>query len=41
MGITNLNNKHLSEAEVSAVKQALTDLETALASLDINLQIVY
>ncbi len=37
MGLSNLNNKHLSEEQVTAVKQALTDLEAALALLDINL----
>ncbi len=37
MGISNLNNKHLSEEQVTAVKQALQQLEEALVLLDINL----
>ncbi len=37
MGISNLNNKHLSEEQIAAAKQALIDLETALELLDINL----
>ncbi len=37
MGISNLNNTHLSEEQIVAVKKALTDLETALVTLDINL----
>ncbi len=37
MGISNLNNKHLSEEQIATVKKALADLETALVTLDINL----
>lgn len=37
MSITNLNNTHLTEAEVNATKNALTVLETALTLVNINL----
>ena len=37
MAITNLNNTHLTEAEVNAAKDALTVLETALTLVNINL----
>ena len=37
MALTNLNNTHLAEAEVTAAKEALTALETALAVVNINL----
>lgn len=33
MGLTNLNNTHLSEAEANAAKDAVTQLETALAAI--------
>lgn len=33
MPLTNLNNVHLSEAEVAAAKEALTELETALVAV--------
>lgn len=37
MAITNLNNTHLTEAEVTTAKNALTALETALTLVNINL----
>jgi hypothetical protein len=37
MPITNLNNSHLTAAQVTAAKTALTSLETALAAVNINL----
>jgi hypothetical protein len=37
MAITNLNNSHLTDAQVTAAKDALTGLETALAPVNINL----
>ena len=37
MAITNLNNIHLTAAQVTAATTALTGLETALAVVDINL----
>lgn len=37
MAITNLNNVHLKETEVTTAKNALTDLETALETIKINL----
>jgi hypothetical protein len=37
MSITNLNNTHLTTAEVTAAKDALTALETALAVVNVNL----
>ncbi len=37
MAITNLNNNHLTDAQVSAAKDALTGLETALTPVNINL----
>lgn len=37
MAITNLNNAHLSEAEVTAIKDALAVLETSLAKINVNL----
>jgi hypothetical protein len=37
MPITNLNNTHLSATEVTAAKNALTALETALIVVNINL----
>ena len=35
MGLTNLNNTHLSTAEATAAKDALTQLETALAAITV------
>ncbi len=37
MSIKNLNNKHLSNEQMEAVKKALAELEKQLALLDINL----
>lgn len=37
MPITNLNNTHLSAAEITAANDAITALETALATLTISL----
>lgn len=37
MALTNLNNNHLAAANVTAAKTALTQLETALASINVNL----
>jgi hypothetical protein len=37
MAITNLNNTHLTVAEVTAANNALTTLETALAVVNVNL----
>lgn len=37
MGLTNLNNTHLTEAQLTAAKDALTNLETALQEININL----
>ena len=37
MPLTNLNNTHLSAEEVTAAKEALTALETALAAVNVNL----
>lgn len=37
MAITNLNNVHLKEEEVTTALNALTDLETALETIKINL----
>ncbi len=37
MGINNLNNTHLSDEQINAVKKILADLENALTLLDINL----
>ncbi len=37
MGITNLNNTHLSAAEAAAAKNAVTQLETALAVITVVL----
>lgn len=37
MPITNLNNSHLTAAQVTAAKTALTTLETALAIVNVNL----
>ncbi len=37
MALKNLNNTHLSEEQKAASKQALQELETALAVLEINL----
>ncbi|MBO6211358.1 hypothetical protein [Algoriella sp.] len=37
MPITNLNNKHLIAAKITAAQTALTALETALVDLDFNL----
>lgn len=37
MAITNLNNSHLTAAQVTAAKTALTTLETALAVVNVNL----
>lgn len=37
MGITNLNNTHLSAAETTAAKDAVTQLEAALSVITINL----
>lgn len=37
MALTNLNNNHLTVANVTAAKTALTQLETALASINVNL----
>lgn len=37
MSITDLNNTHLTEPQMEAIKQALTALETAMASLQVNL----
>lgn len=37
MSITNLNNQHLNDEQVKAINDALTQLETTLKSLNINL----
>ncbi len=37
MALSNLNNQHLSEEQKAGTKQALEELETALAVLDVNL----
>ena len=37
MGINNLNNLHLIEQQVTALQQAITNLETALKPININL----
>lgn len=37
MALTNLNNNHLTAAQVTAAKNAMTALETALATIAINL----
>lgn len=37
MPITNLNNTHLTAAQVTAINNALTNLETALASINTQL----
>ena len=37
MALTNLNNNHLTAANVTAAKNALTQLETALASINATL----
>jgi hypothetical protein len=37
MAITNLNNNHLTPAQVLSAKDALTALETALTIININL----
>ncbi len=37
MSISNLNNVHLKEAEVTTAKNALDDLEAALKSINVNL----
>ncbi len=37
MALTNLNNNHLSATNVTAAKNALTQLETALASINATL----
>ncbi len=37
MALTNLNNTHLTAAEVTAAQDAMTNLETALASINVNL----
>lgn len=37
MGINNLNNLHLTEQQVTALQQAIANLETALKPININL----
>lgn len=37
MSIDNLNNVHLTEEQINAINQALTNLETALKPLKVNL----
>ena len=37
MSLNNLNNLHLTEQEVTALQQAITNLETALKPININL----
>lgn len=37
MAITNLNNQHLSAAEITTAKEALSALETALSPINVNL----
>lgn len=37
MAITNLNNLHLSAAEITTAKEALSALETALSPINVNL----
>lgn len=37
MSISNLNNQHLTEEQIRAINEALTNLETALKPLNINL----
>lgn len=37
MAITNLNNTHLSAAQVSTAQKAVNDLETALETINVNL----
>lgn len=37
MSITNLNNTHLTEEQVNAGKDALSNLETALEVVNVNL----
>ena len=37
MALTNLNNNHLTAAQVTAAQDAITSLETALATINVNL----
>lgn len=37
MAVNNLNNQHLTDEQVKAIKEALTQLETAMQTLNINL----
>lgn len=37
MAITNLNNTHLTTTEVTAAKDAMSELETALTKINVNL----
>ena len=37
MSITNLNNTHLTAAQVTDAQNALTELETALQIINVNL----
>ena len=37
MPLTNLNNAHLTQAQVTAAQDALTQLETALSAVNVNL----
>ena len=39
MGINNLNNLHLTEQQVTALQQAIANLETALKPININLSL--
>ncbi len=38
MSISNMNNTHLTAAQITAINNALTALETAMAPLTVNLQ---
>ena len=37
MAITNLNNQHLSAAEITTAKEALSALENALSPINVSL----
>lgn len=37
MAISNLNNNHLTAPQITASKEALSNLETSLSILDVNL----
>ena len=37
MSISNLNNVHLSDTQIQAIKQAVTELDNAMQLLQVNL----